>query len=155
MLYSLQVWPGAYARGRAAAVLGWRPLHGLGVILHGRKKLRPPVPFMTALVEAGGGRVLPPVALGAADVEGVVVLSSVGCKADRAVQAWVARKGAVLSAEMLLDFVSREMAPDPREYCLFGTHADAPALRLLVGKTCMTWTPPPPSSSTTSFSKGE
>lgn len=143
-----QVWPGAYARGRAAAAMGWRPLRGLRVILHGGKKLRPPVPFMAALVEAGGGEVLSisGVSVGEADPQTTVALSSPTCKADRAIQAWVAKGGVVLAAEMLLDFVSKEQAPDPADYCLFGTPRDAAALSSLVGR-CMRWTPPPPLSS--------
>lgn len=137
-----QVWPGAYARGRAAAALGWRPLGGLQVVLHGGKKLRPPLAFMTALIEAGGGRVLGEREVGAADPAAVVVLSSAGCKADRALQAWVARGGVVLGAGLLLDFVSQERVPDPAGYSLFGAPTDAPALRSLVGEG-MRWAPPP------------
>lgn len=137
------MWPGAYARGRAAASLGWRPLQGLQVVLHGGKKLRPPVPFMAALVEAGGGTVVGAPSLAGADPATTVALSSAAtCKADKATQAWVARGGVVLGAELLLDFVSREAAPDPAAYCLFGTPTDAPALRSLV-RDCMRWTPPP------------
>lgn len=143
-----QVWPGAYARGRAAAAMGWRPLGGLQVILHGGKKLRPPAPFMTALAKAGGGRVLSsfPAALKDADPRTTVLLSSAAtCKADKATQAWVARGGVVLASELLLDFVSQEMVLDLGRYCLFGTPADAPALRSVLAR-CMRWTPPPSSS---------
>lgn len=141
------MWPGAYARGRAAAADGWRPFAGLQVLLHGGKKLRPPPPFMAALVEAGGGRVLgmgggEREALGSADPRATLVLSSPACKADRAAQAWVARGGAVLGAELLLDFVSQEQAPDPRAYCLFGTPVDAPVLGALVARW-LRWTRPP------------
>ena len=142
-----QVWPGAYARGRAAAATGWRPFAGLRVILHGGKKLRPPLPFMMALVEAGGGQVLGggerAMVGGGADPVTTLVLSSPACKADRAAQAWVARGGAVLGVELLLDFVSQERAPDPSAYCMFGTSVDASIIGAVL-KRYLRWTCPPP-----------
>lgn len=140
--HTTQVWSGAYARGRAAAALGWRPLQGLQVILHGGKKLRPPVPFMAALVEAGGGTVMVEREMGAVDPATTVVLSCSACKPDRGLQAWVARGGVVLGAEVLLDLVEREGVLDVGAYYLFGTSRDAPALEWIVGRGVMRWAPP-------------
>lgn len=102
---------------------------------------------MTALLEAGGGQVLGSgereMLGGSADPATTLVLSSPACKGDRAVQAWVARGGAVLGAELLLDFVSQEEAPDPSAYCLFGTSVDASVIGAVVMR-CLRWTRPPP-----------